>query len=259
MDPGRRILSAAQRTMGNRQSQHVESRWRGVRSAGHQRIHLPRIDNRWLNVAPDRQPEHADCPRRSEPQDAGTHVTLSATGDSSTGNAERQPCRPLWRHYRGGFSVCLGCHQQPRPSSSGDSAGGRRCCAGALPHLPRKDGPKILYAPQFAVGPGITTEISLVNHGPDCNTAAIQVRLFENSGTQIGRHRELFIPCGGKLRLTGEELVETTQELFSAYVEVWSTLPLQGTVLFRGKNGSTFLAALPLVRSYPENWVKNNL
>ena len=61
----------------------------------------------------------------------GRMSPLSATGDSSTGNAERQPCRPLWRHYRGGFSVCLGCHQQPRPSSSGDSAGGRRCCAGA--------------------------------------------------------------------------------------------------------------------------------
>ncbi len=123
--------------------------------------------------------------------------------------------------------------------------------AAVVPALNREEGPKTLYAPQFAVGPGITTEISLINfdlsHRETCLTAAIQVRLFENSGAQIGRHRELFIPCGGKLHLAGEELVKTAQGLFAGYLEVWSTVALKGTVVFRGTSGSPFLAVLPLV------------
>ena len=131
---------------------------------------------------------------------------------------------------------------------------------GALvPPLNREEGPRTLYSPQFAVGPGITTEISLINldlpHRSTCLTAAIRVRLFENSGVQIGRHRELFIPCSGKLRLIGEQLVEWAQGHFAGYLEVWSTLSLKGTVLFRGTSGLPFLAVLPLVGTHQKEQV----
>ena len=125
--------------------------------------------------------------------------------------------------------------------------------AALVPHFDFRGGIHTLYAAQVAIGPGIATEISLVNSalGAD-NWAKVRVRSFESSGAQIGPFREFFIPDFGKLLLNAEELFEYSGGLFSGYLEVWSSIPLRGTVRFRGTGNSRFLAVLPLAGD-PEN------
>jgi hypothetical protein len=110
-------------------------------------------------------------------------------------------------------------------------------------------GATTLYSPQYVVGPGWRTTLSVVNLESTAGTVTFQ--LIKDDGTPIGAPRAVAIAPKGKLHITDQAFfVNAGSSLTQGYVKITSSGPrLAGSVVFGDPGRNSFAAALPLVSS----------
>ena len=104
-----------------------------------------------------------------------------------------------------------------------------------------------LYAPQYVVGPGWRTTLSVVNL--ESTSGTVTFKFFQNDGIQVGTTQQRPISPRGKLLITDQAFfVSAGDTLTEGYVQVTSSGPrLSGSFVFGDPNRSTFSSSLPLL------------
>jgi hypothetical protein len=107
----------------------------------------------------------------------------------------------------------------------------------------------ILYAPQYSVGGGWHTSISIINL--DSQDGIVILRLFGDDGVQIGEPRTVTVAAGGKLQLDDPDWSpDSGGELIKGYLKIVSdNHRITGSVSYAGPSGLSGAASLPLVSS----------
>ena len=108
-------------------------------------------------------------------------------------------------------------------------------------------GGTVLYSPQYVVGGGYRTTLSIVNLGSVAGT--VRLELIGDEGTLLAPAKTVAIPSRGKLYITDEKyFLEPGSNLVQGYVKVTSSGPkLTGSVVFGDPERERFSASLPLV------------
>jgi len=106
-----------------------------------------------------------------------------------------------------------------------------------------------LYCPQYVVGGGYASSISIVN--VDSTSGFVTMRLFGDNGTQIGTTRTMNIEPLGKVLVTGPSYFDAQGPdpllMKQGYVEITGDgINLAGSVVFGDSLMNVFSAALPL-------------
>jgi len=108
-------------------------------------------------------------------------------------------------------------------------------------------GATTLYCPQYVVGPGYRTTLSVVNL--DSTAGTVTFKFIRDDGTQAGTTQQVAIAARGKVYITDQKFfLDPGNVLASGYLEITSSGPkLAGSVVFGDLERTTFSAALPLV------------
>jgi hypothetical protein len=109
-------------------------------------------------------------------------------------------------------------------------------------------GSKTLYSPQYVVGGGYDSTLSIVNL--DSIPGTVTLALIGDDGSQLGATRVVSVAAGGKIYVSGADffLGSAPSRLTQGYVRVTSNdVRLSGSVTFSDANNGTFATALPLV------------
>jgi subtilisin family serine protease len=108
-------------------------------------------------------------------------------------------------------------------------------------------GATTLYCPQYVVGPGYRTTLSVVNL--DSVAGIVTFRFIRDDGTQIGATQQVYISAQGKIYVTDQKFfLDPGNTLTQGYLEIVSSGPkLAGSVVFGDPGRTTFSSALPLV------------
>jgi hypothetical protein len=108
-------------------------------------------------------------------------------------------------------------------------------------------GTRELYAPQFAVGGGWASTLSLINL--ETTPGTVILRFLGNDGGQIGGTRVVPIGPSGKIFVNSADFFgDLGQGLQQGYLEIISNGPkIAGSVMFGDTTGESFAAALPLL------------
>ncbi len=104
-----------------------------------------------------------------------------------------------------------------------------------------------LYAPQYVVGGGWASTVSVVNL--DTTPGSVVFRFLGNDGAQIGGTRTVPVVASGKIFVSGADFFGSLGEgLHQGYLEIISNGPrITGSVMFGDPAGNSFAAGLPLV------------
>ncbi|MBN1569551.1 MAG: fibronectin type III domain-containing protein [Acidobacteria bacterium] len=105
-----------------------------------------------------------------------------------------------------------------------------------------------LYAPQYVIGGAADTDLSVINL--DARAGKVTFRLIGEDGVQMGATKTLAIPARGKLHIAdpGFFLISNSDAIKTGYVEIASNgIRLGGSIVFRDRNGETFISALTLI------------
>jgi hypothetical protein len=108
-------------------------------------------------------------------------------------------------------------------------------------------GATTLYCPQYLGGVN-RTELSIINL--DSTSGTVTLRLFGDSGAQIGKTRTSTIPPKGKLHIDDLAYFQTTDSnpTLSGYVVISSNgIRLAGSLVFGDKDRQSFYSELPLL------------
>ncbi len=108
-------------------------------------------------------------------------------------------------------------------------------------------GSTTLYSPQYVVGGGYRTTLSVVNLESVGGTVALE--LIGDDGNPLGTRQVMPIEPRGKLYITDQKFfLDPGQGLIQGYVKVISSGPkLTGSVVFGDPERKTFSSSLPLV------------
>jgi subtilisin family serine protease len=108
-------------------------------------------------------------------------------------------------------------------------------------------GATTLYCPQYVVGPGYRTTLSVVNL--DSVAGTVTFRFIRDDGTQIGATQQAAIGAQGKIYIADQRFfLDPGNTLTQGYLEIISSGPkLAGSVVFGDPGRTTFSSALPLV------------
>jgi hypothetical protein len=111
----------------------------------------------------------------------------------------------------------------------------------------RNAGATVLFSPQYAVGGGYWTALSVVNLGLVAGTATLE--LMGDDGAPLGSPKVVPIPARGKLHITDQKFfVNSGGGLVQGYVRITSSgPPLAGSVVFGDPERKSFSSCLPLV------------
>ncbi len=114
-------------------------------------------------------------------------------------------------------------------------------------------GSTVLYSPQYVVGGGFQSVITVVNLDPVPGTVALQ--LFNDQGVPIGAARQLPVGASGKLSVQDPSVFgDFGSALLQGHVEIRSSGPkLAGSIAFGGADGQVFSASLPLIADLHSN------
>ena len=104
-----------------------------------------------------------------------------------------------------------------------------------------------MYSPQYAVGGGYWTALSVVNLGLIAGTVTLE--LIGEDGTLLANPKQAAIPARGKLCITDQKFfVDSGGSLVQGYVRITSSGPkLVGSVVFGDPERKRFSSSLPLV------------
>jgi len=106
------------------------------------------------------------------------------------------------------------------------------------------EGASLLYSPQFAASPEVTTVVNLVNL--DTKPGAIRVRLLGNNGAVLAPEREISIGPLGKVVIGSSDFFPA--ETGAGYLEIRSPwVSVTGSARFGDPEGDRYSASLPLV------------
>jgi hypothetical protein len=105
-------------------------------------------------------------------------------------------------------------------------------------------GAKKLFCPQFIIGGGYRSSITLVNL--EETAAIVTLRWINDNGETIGHEGTLVIPAFGRTMIQDDSLFGTGIEA-SGYVQIESDRRLTGSVIFGDEGGWMIKTALPLV------------
>jgi hypothetical protein len=107
-------------------------------------------------------------------------------------------------------------------------------------------GSTILYSPQYALGGGYMTLVSIVNL--ELLDGTVTLELIGDDGKLIGEAKKLSIAAGGKLHLTDQKLfLDAGDQAVAGYLKITSSGPkLTGSVIFGDPKRESFSSALPL-------------
>jgi hypothetical protein len=113
----------------------------------------------------------------------------------------------------------------------------------------------ILYAPQYSVGGGWHTSVSVINL--DSQDGAVTLRLYGDDGVQIGEPRTVMVAAGGKIQLDDPDWsADSGGELIKGYLKIVSdNRGMTGSVSYAGPSGLSGAASLPLVASLSDTLV----
>ena len=108
-------------------------------------------------------------------------------------------------------------------------------------------GATTLYSPQYAVGGGWRSTLSIVNLDPD--PGLVTLVLKDRNGRPLGDGRNMEIRGSGKVQIDAQDFFVTPEEgLKEGYVVISSGgIALCGSVSFGDASGHRFASALPLV------------
>jgi hypothetical protein len=108
-------------------------------------------------------------------------------------------------------------------------------------------GATILYSPQYVVGGGFRTTLSIVNVEGVSGTVTLE--LFGDDGKGIGTPKTVAIAANGKVHISDQSfLADPTAGLVQGYVRITSSGPkLVGSVVFGDPERKQFSSSLPLV------------
>jgi len=108
-------------------------------------------------------------------------------------------------------------------------------------------GATTLYSPQYAVGGGWRSALSIVNL--DSEPGNVTLALFDRAGQPIGGTQTLDIEGQGKIQIDAQDFFITPDAgLKEGYVVITSNgVKLAGSVSFGDAGGNSFASALPLV------------
>ncbi|RPI28783.1 MAG: hypothetical protein EHM61_03945 [Acidobacteria bacterium] len=105
----------------------------------------------------------------------------------------------------------------------------------------------VLFAPQYAIGPGISTNLTIVNVDSEPGTVTIQ--LYADDGRPVGSERTVTIGGRGKIAISDPGFFGLADgQAFSGYVRIHSPwVRLAGSVVFADPESKRFSASLPLI------------
>jgi hypothetical protein len=111
-----------------------------------------------------------------------------------------------------------------------------------------------LYSPQYVVGGGWRSTLSVVNL--DSRPGSVTFRLVGDNGAQIGNRNAVPVAANGKIHISDQSFFASAgQDLIQGYVEITSDVRLTGSVVFGDPDRSTFAAALPLTATLEDSAV----
>ncbi len=119
-----------------------------------------------------------------------------------------------------------------------------------------------LYCPQYAVGGGWRSTLSIVNL--DSVPGRVTLRLFGDNGTQIGIMRDLPIEKNGKVHVDDstffQPLLPPPAGLIEGWVEIVSSgIHISGSVVFSDAQRTSFSSALPLTSTLERSMVFSHI
>lgn len=121
-------------------------------------------------------------------------------------------------------------------------------------------GSRILYSPQYAVGGGYASTLSIVNVDPTPGTVTLE--LIGDDGSRIGSTKTVPVAAKGKIYVSAAEffLGSAPTVLTQGYVRVTSDgVRLLGSVTFSDASSGTFTTALPLVAALEKSQVLSHV
>jgi hypothetical protein len=104
-----------------------------------------------------------------------------------------------------------------------------------------------LYCPQYVIGPGYRTALSVINL--DAAAGTVSLKFIRDDGIQVGSTQQVSIAAQGKIHITDQKFfLDAGSTITQGYLELSSGGPkLGGSVVFGDPEQTTFSAALPLV------------
>jgi len=128
-----------------------------------------------------------------------------------------------------------------------------------LPAQAIADASSLLFAPQFADGPAVTTSVSLMSVDPDPGT--VRVRWIDDGGEIIGRERDVTLTPYGTVQIDSASFFGLPPGSGrSGYLQIASAwVRLTGSVRFRDPDGEKFASMLPLVHEGRRSLVFSHL
>ena len=108
-------------------------------------------------------------------------------------------------------------------------------------------GATTVYSPQYAVGGAWQSVVTVINLSSLGGT--VTLKFISNDGVQIGDAQTRILAPRGKLHVTDQDFFVPAEEtLREGYLTITSqAIQLAGNVVFGGRGGESFSAALPLV------------
>jgi hypothetical protein len=108
-------------------------------------------------------------------------------------------------------------------------------------------GATTLYSPQYVVGGGYQTMLSLVNL--ESLPRMVTLELIADDGALLGSQKVVPIPARGKVRISDQKaFLDSGNSLVQGYVRITSNGPkLSGSVVFGDPERKKFSSSLPLV------------
>jgi hypothetical protein len=117
-------------------------------------------------------------------------------------------------------------------------------------------GSAALYSPQYVVGGGYTSTLSIVNL--DSVPGTVTLALIGDNGSRIGAAQALPIPAGGKIFVSDQAFFQVagTNSQIQGYVKVTSDgVRISGNIAYGASGQGTFSTALPLVSTLRQSLV----
>ncbi len=118
------------------------------------------------------------------------------------------------------------------------------------------EGARTLYAPQFVIGDGYRSSLTLVNL--ESSSAAVSLRWMDDQGRILGQPASVNIPGRGRKAISDASLFRVTPP-GSGYLVMESDRRLGGAVLFGDDTGAGFQTSLPLAYAGQKDLVYSQL
>ncbi len=120
-------------------------------------------------------------------------------------------------------------------------------------------GSRILYAPQYVVGGGWISKISVVNL--DSTPGTVTLELIGDDGAPAGATQVVPVAGNGKIYVSGADyfLGSAPSALTQGYVQITADVRLGGSVTFSDAINGTFAASLPLVSTLAKSQILSHV